>query len=147
MRATDFRISTRIGGGFLVLVVFTLVVGVLSLIELARVAGTTEAIATGSLPSVQLTGQMRDHLNFMRRSEGRHLLAAERKEMKALEARMAESRKKLAELDETAKTLFPSAAAQQALQDYAKHRQAWYAANEKMAPASRAGKQDEATEI
>lgn len=67
--------------------------------------------------------------------------------MKALEARMAESRKKLAELDETAKTLFPSAAAQQALQDYAKHRQAWYAANEKMAPASRAGKQDEATEI
>lgn len=68
MRATDFRISTRIGGGFLVLVVFTLVVGVLSLIELARVAGTTEAIATGSLPSVQLTGQMRDHLNFMRRS-------------------------------------------------------------------------------
>jgi methyl-accepting chemotaxis protein len=147
MRASDFHISTRIGGGFLVLVLFTLVVGVVSLYELSRVAATTEAIATGRLPSVQLTGEMRDHLNLIRRSEGRHLLSSERKEMKALEARMAESRKKLAELDEAAKSLFPSAAAQQALQDYAKHRQAWYAANEKMTPASRAGKQDEATEI
>ncbi len=145
MRTSDLKISTRIGFGFFVLAAVTLLLGLLAMVELSRVAKTTETIATGNLPSVQLTGEMRDHLNHIRRTEARHMLSSERKEMKALEANMAASRKKLGELDAVAAEMFKAQA--DSLAAYQKSRQAWYAANEQLTAASRAGKQDEATNI
>ena len=147
MNLSNFKISTKIGFGFSVIVVLALVLGLMSLAQLDNVARTTEEIATGNLPSVQLTGELSDLLNQIRRSEARHLLSSARKEMKELEASMAATRKRLTALDATATQMFTSETEIKALATYRQHRDLWFAANDKMAPASRAGKQDEATEI
>jgi methyl-accepting chemotaxis protein len=147
MRPSNFRISTRIGSGFFILAAFTLALGLLALYQLSRVASTTEHLATGSLPSVLLTADLRDHLNSIRRDEARHMLSSERKEMKVLEAQMAATRQKLAELDAQAERMFTSPAHVAALASYKERRQAWYGANTLLTQASRAGKQDEATNI
>ena len=147
MNLANLKIATKIGGGFIVVVALTLVLGVLSFVQLSNVAGTTEEIATNNLPSVQLTGELRDLLSEIRRSEARHLLSSSRKEMKELEKQIEEARKKIAELDAAADKAFKSGAEVQALVNYRSNRQAWYEVNARIVPASRAGKQDEATEL
>ena len=147
MNLSNFRISTKIGFGFAIIVALTLLLGSLSLVQLANVANTAEGLATGNLPSVQMTGNLSALLNEIRRSEARHLLSSARKEMKALEAGMADTRKKIIALDPQVDALFVLDAERQALATYRQQRELWFAANDRMAPASRAGKQDEATEI
>jgi len=112
-----------------------------------RVASTTENIATNNLPSVQLTGEIRDHINGIRRAEGRHLLSSTRKEMKALEAQMADTKKKLDELDAVTDRMFTTEQGRKALTVYKQQRDTWYTSNSQLTTASRAGKQDEATNI
>jgi len=147
MRTSDFPIGTRIAAGFTFMVLLTVGLGLLALHQLSRVAATSELLATDKMPSIQLTGRLRDHLNDIRRYEARHLLSSERKEMRALEAKMADARKLLNGLDAEVASVFSSEAERQTIGRYLKFRQAWYDAGQKMAPASRAGKQDEATEI
>ena len=143
----SLKIGPRIGLGFLVLVLATMVVGGLSLVQLRNVAGTTQVIAESKLPGVQLTSAILGSLNDIRRAEARHLLSATRKEMKALEAQIAKDRATLDSLDGEADRMFTLGEEPQILQAYRKHRAAWYEANALMAPASRAGKQDEATQL
>lgn len=141
------KIGPRIALGFLVLVLATVVVGGLSVVQLRAVAGTTQVIAESKLPGVQLTSEILGSLNDIRRAEARHLLSATRKEMKALEAQMAQDRARLTELDAQADRMFTLGEEPHVLQAYRRHRAAWYEVNAKMAPASRAGKQDEATQL
>lgn len=141
------KIGPRIGVGFLSLVLATVAVGGLSLVQLRNVAGTTQVIAESKLPGVQLTSAILGSLNDIRRAEARHLLSATRKEMKALEAQIAQDRVKLDGLDADADRMYTKGEETQILQAYRKHRAAWYEANAQMAPASRAGKQDEATQL
>lgn len=147
MNLSNFKISTKIGGGFFIIVVLTLVLGIISLVQLSRVASTTEDIASNKLVGVEMTGKLRDLLNEFRRNESRHLLSATRKEMKALEVNMADGAKALKELDALADRIFVSPAEIKMLADYRKNREVWLDVNLRMAPASRAGKQDEATEL
>jgi methyl-accepting chemotaxis protein len=147
MHLSNFRISTKIGGGFFIIVILTLLLGLISLIQLSRVANTTEDIASNKLVSVEMTGKLRDLLNEFRRNESRHLLSATRKEMKALEVAMADGAKTLKDLDANADRIFGSPTEAKMLADYRKNREIWLEVNLRMAPASRAGKQDEATEL
>ena len=147
MSLSNFKIGTKIGAGFFFIVVLTLLLGVLALVQLATVAATTEDIATNNLPSVQLAGDLRDMLNDIRRAEAKHVLSSTRKDMKEMEAGIATARKKIAELDAVADKMFNSQAEAQALVVYRKQRALWYAATDLLTPASRAGKQDEATNI
>ena len=147
MNLSNFRISTKIGIGFSIIVALALLLGVMSLVQLANVATTAEALATGNLPSVQMTGDLSALLNDIRRTEARHLLSSARKEMKELEAGMAANRKKISALDAAADKMFTTDTERKALATYRQQRELWFAANDKMAPASRAGKQDEATEL
>lgn len=141
------KIGPRIGLGFLALVAATVVVGGLSLVQLRNVASTTEVIAEAKLPGVQLSSEIIGGLNDIRRAEARHLLSATRKEMKALEARIAERRTRLESLDAEADRMYTHGDEPAILKAYRTHRASWYAANAQMAPASRSGKQDEATQI
>ncbi len=143
----SLKIGARIGVGFMALVVATMVVGGLSLVQLREVAGTTEVIAEAKLPGVQLSSEIIGSLNDIRRAEARHLLSATRKEMKALEARIAERRAKLEALDAQADRMYTHSDEQTILKAYRAQRARWYEANSQMAPASRSGKQDEATQI
>ena len=147
MTLSNFKIGTKIGAGFFFIVVLTLLLGVLALVQLATVAATTEDIASNNLPSVQLTGDLRDMLNDIRRAEARHVLSSTRKDMKEMEAGIAAARKKIADLDAVADRMFKSGAEAQALVTYRTQRALWYAATDQLTPASRAGKQDEATNI
>jgi methyl-accepting chemotaxis protein len=147
MRTSNYRISTRIGSGFFLLAAFCLGLGLLAMVQMSKVAATTERIATGNLPRIQLSAELRDRLNDIRRAEARHILSSERKEMKTIEALIGETRKKLDTLVQQAQDLFTNDADRQALAVIGTQRKAWDAATEQLVQASRAGKQDDATVI
>ncbi|CAD5366066.1 hypothetical protein RA210_U10139 [Rubrivivax sp. A210] len=147
MQAANFKISTRIGGGFFVFVALTVLPGVLSILQLHNVAAAMAEMADTHLPQVQLTARMRDLLNSVRGAEARHLLSSARKEMKGLEAEMEAMRKKLAERDAAADRLMSHLDDRALLAVYREHRKSWFAASEPLTTSSRAGKPDEATNI
>jgi methyl-accepting chemotaxis protein len=147
MRTSNFRISTRIGTGLFVVAGFSLVLGLLAMLQMSKVAQATESIATANLPRVQLSSELRDGLNDIRRAEARHILSSERKEMKAIEAGLLETRKRLDALHDKAMELFPSESDREALQQIRAQRETWDKVTEQLTQASRAGKQDEATTL
>ncbi len=69
MRTSNFRISTRIGTGLFVVAGFSLVLGLLAMLQMSKVAQATEHIAEANLPRVQLSAELRDGLNDLRRAE------------------------------------------------------------------------------
>ena len=69
MKISDLRIGTKLGASFLAVVLFTALLGAISLVQLSRMYSKTEEIATNLLPSVAHAGEMRVLLNRMRRAE------------------------------------------------------------------------------
>ena len=69
MRVSDLRIGVKLGAGFLAVVLFTTLLGVMALVQMSRIHQGADQIATNLLPSVAPTGELRVLLNRMRRSE------------------------------------------------------------------------------
>ncbi|OGA88362.1 MAG: chemotaxis protein [Burkholderiales bacterium GWA2_64_37] len=69
MRVSDLRIGVKLGAGFLAVVLFTTLLGVMALVQMSRIHQSADQIATNVLPSVAQTGELRVLLNRMRRSE------------------------------------------------------------------------------
>ena len=69
MRVSDLRIGVKLGAGFLAVVLFTTLLGVMALVQMSRIHQGADQIATNLLPSVAQTGELRVLLNRMRRSE------------------------------------------------------------------------------
>ncbi len=140
MKFSDLSISAKIGGGFAAIVILVFALGVLALMQLSSVNGSTEQIATNNLPSVKLAAQMGDLLQSMRRAEARHVMSANEAEMDQLEARMAASRKELDSLQPKATELFNSDAEVKALAGLRKYTELWYGVwDQKLRPVSRKG--------
>ena len=69
MKISDLRIGVKLGVGFLAVVLFTALLGVMALVQMSRIHDSADDIATNLLPSVAQTGELRVLLNRMRRSE------------------------------------------------------------------------------
>ena len=69
MGFANLRIGMKLGAAFLVMVVISMVLGVLSTLQLSRINDSTHEIATNWLPSVQVLGDMRSSANYMRTRE------------------------------------------------------------------------------
>ena len=68
MRISDLRIGVKLGVGFLAVVLFTALLGAISVVQLSRMYGKTEEMATNLLPSVAQAGELRVLLNRRFRS-------------------------------------------------------------------------------
>ncbi|CAN5764819.1 methyl-accepting chemotaxis protein [soil metagenome] len=95
MKISDFKLGTKLGAAFLVTVFFTVAVGGLGLMQIAKINQSTEEIATSWMPSVKLLSAMRVTINQMRRAEADQLLATGAGSSEAVEKRLETARSDL----------------------------------------------------
>ncbi len=136
MNPYSFKISTKIGLGFSIVVAMLIALGAIALSQLSEVAAGEKEIATGSLPGVYMSGQLDSLLNSMRRAEGRHLVATDNAEMDTIEAEITAIRKQLAELEPVASKFYTTEEEVVAWSSFNTHRDAWYATWENLRPLS-----------
>jgi methyl-accepting chemotaxis protein len=142
MNLSNFKIVTKIGIGFAILVVVMVMMGLTALSQLKALDISTQQIATNNLPSVQLAAGIRDLVNEMRRAEARHVMAMTDQEKDAQEARINNARKKLVELEATAAKVFDAPEEVTAFKAFQKNRDEWYATWEQLRSISRKGPSD-----
>lgn len=83
MKVSDLRIGVKLGAGFLLMVLFTTLLGVMALVQMSRIQSSADSLATDLLPTVAQVGELRVLLNRMRRSEGGLATARNAAEVKA----------------------------------------------------------------
>lgn len=137
MNLANFKIATKIGLAFAVIVSIVLALGVLALTQISSIAAQEEQIATNNLPSVQMAGRMALLLSSIRRLEARHVLAGDNKELDGLEADIAKVRKEVAELEPEAVKIFDSGFESKVFNSYKVNRDAYYAESEILRPLAR----------
>ena len=148
MNLSDYKIATKIGAGFAIIVAMVIALGAVALSQLGEVATGEAQIATSNLPSIQLAGQLLELVNSIRRFEARHVLASDAKEMNEREADIAGARKQLADLESTAVKFYDSEFELKAWNSFKAHRDEWYAEWEKLRPLSRkSGESQAAAEL
>jgi methyl-accepting chemotaxis protein len=135
----DIKISFKLGAVFLVLVVSTAMAGGFALLQLAKINGNTEELATNWLPSVTYIGDLQGNLNAIRRAEMQHVMAVLGEEKSPEEDRINASKAKIAEVGTKYKALITSAEEEQAWTDYQKNLARYYEAQKKLLELSNVG--------
>jgi methyl-accepting chemotaxis protein len=137
MNLANFKIATKIGAGFAIIVALVIALGAIALFQLNEVADGEQVIATNSLPSVEMAGDLSSLATQIRRLEARHVLSSDDKDMDAREADIAGVRKHLADLDAPSVKLYDSEFEKKTWAGYIAHRNSWYAEWEQLRPLSR----------
>jgi len=127
MKISDLRIGVKLGAGFLAVVLFTALLGAISLVQLSRMYDNTEEIATNLLPSVAQAGELRVLLNRMRRSEAGLVTSRSQAEVSAFADQVALRHKDLDRIEAAYDALVDSPQEREAYQKY-KTRKAEYVA-------------------
>ena len=146
MNLSNYKIATKIGFGFAIIVALIIALGTVAIFQINAIGAGEEQIATNSLPSVELAGRVQSLTNTIRRLEARHVLASDDKGMDALELEIAAARKQLAELEPSAESLFNSEFETKAWNSFKGHRDEWYAEWEKLRPLSRKSNESQAAQ-
>jgi methyl-accepting chemotaxis protein len=118
MRISDLRIGVKLGVGFLAVVLFTALLGAISVVQLSRMYGKTEEMATNLLPSVAQAGELRVLLNRMRRAETGLATSRSKAEVDAFAQQLAERRKDLEGVESTYDGLVDSPEEREAYDKY-----------------------------
>ena len=137
MNLSNFKIATKIGTGFLIILAMIVALGAVALVQLNEVSVGEEQIATNNLPSIELGAKIQSIVNTIRRLEARHVLANTDAEMDAREADIAAARKELLNLEPEATPLFNSEYEMKAWTSFKAHRDEWYAEWDKLRILSR----------
>ena len=139
MNFADIKISFKLGAVFLVLVVSTAMAGGFAALQLAKINGNTEEMATNWLPSVTYIGELESHLNAIRRAEMQHVMAVLAEEKSPEEDRINAAKAKIAEVGDKFKALDSSAEKEQAWAEYQKSLARYYEAQKKLLELSNVG--------
>ena len=118
MNLSNYRIGTKLGCIFALLVAFSLVVGAYGLAQLSHIHANSEDISANWLKSIQKLGAMRDLLNETRRAELQHVIEMDVDAKKAEAEHIQASRPRLAAAGAEFKALLSSSAEQQAWDRY-----------------------------
>ncbi len=139
MNLSNFKISTKIGGGFGIIVAVLIFMGLTALSQLKAVNASTEKIAAINLASIETAAKMRDLISDIRFGEARHVMSSSAQEMDVQEARIAEDLKKLGDMEAIEAKVFDSPLEVQTLHAFKQHRDQWSAVWDRLRPISRQG--------
>ncbi|WP_304622784.1 methyl-accepting chemotaxis protein [Roseateles caseinilyticus] len=133
------KLSQKLTGAFVSLVLLTLIVGGVGIYNMARINANTEEIATSWLPSVKVLGDMRATANQLRRGEADHLMSSTDAERGAAETRIANAKASLAKLEASYQPLITSPQERALYEDYRKAADAYLAVQDRLLRSSQAG--------
>jgi len=92
------KLSVKLFGGFGVVVLLVLAVGLFAISEMGAIRAETDLLAGDWLPSIARLGQINEAVQQFRRYELVHILSTEEAQMRAYEARMKEARERAEKL-------------------------------------------------
>ena len=138
MRLSNYTIGAKLTTVFLIIVALTITLGLFALRDIRAVNANVEDIATNWLPSIKTLGQMDNTINKIRRAEARMVIANESKVTDAQADRIAETKVQLANLLKTYESML-TPREQETYAQYKQHQDAYFAADEKLIAAMKAG--------
>lgn len=139
MNLSNTRISVKLGGAFLMMVLLTAIIGGFALIQLARINANTEEMASNWLPSIQYAGEMQGLLNDLRQAETQHAMAVAPEDKKVEADRIAVNKAKLVEVGRKFERLIDTAAERQNWEQFGKDLTAYYGISAKLLTMSDIG--------
>ena len=139
MNLSNIKISVKLSGAFLLMVMLTGGIGLFALIQLARINTSTEEMASNWLPSIRYAGEMQGLLNDFRQSETQHALAVTAEEKKVEADRITADKAKLSEVGKKFEPLMDTAEEKQIWGKFGKELTAYYAVNAKLLTMSDIG--------
>ncbi|MBI2732279.1 MAG: MCP four helix bundle domain-containing protein [Aquabacterium sp.] len=98
MNLSDIKLGKKLGAAFGFVLLLNVLVGSFAVMQMSRINGNTQEIATNWLVGVRTLGDIRDALAEFRRAEALVLLLDDEQERAGEESRMSESKKKVVEL-------------------------------------------------
>ena len=122
MRLPDFKLGTKLGAAFFILVLVTAGLGAFAVRQMAAINEHLEVIASNNLPGVELVGKLRLTANLIRRAEADHVLSVDGKEMAAIEARIDELKARLTKFQAAYEPLIDAGEEHQAYEQYRRDR-------------------------
>ena len=99
MKISDLRVGTKLGAGFLAIMLLTAVFAVIALAQMNRIFSDAEQISGNLLPSVAKSGELSVLYNRMRLSEAGLVNARNASEVKSLVDQVALRSKEIAQLE------------------------------------------------
>jgi methyl-accepting chemotaxis protein len=139
MNFSNTKISVKLGGAFLLMVLLTAFIGGFSLIQLARINGNTEEIASNWLPSIKYAGEIQSLLYDFRQAETQHAMAVSPEDKKVEADRIIANKAKLADAGRKLESLMDSSEEKQTWEKYGKDLTAYYATSTKLLALSDVG--------
>jgi len=143
----NLRISGKIITVVLAIMLLMLLLGVFSILELSRVNGSTEEIATNWLPSVHAVDSMDGTISDFRRQELQHLLSTGSADWDRFEKRMSEVEAQLKNLDTGYQKLISSPEEKKLYEEYSANWNSYLAVVKNEVALSRQNKHAEALEL
>jgi methyl-accepting chemotaxis protein len=139
MNFSNIKISVKLSGAFLLMVLLTGVIGLFALIQLARINASTEEMASNWLPSIRYVGETQGLLNDLRQAETQHAMAVTAEEKKVEADRIAVDKAKLSEVGKKFEPLIDTAEEKQIWEKFGKELTAYYAVSVKLLTMSDIG--------
>jgi methyl-accepting chemotaxis protein len=139
MNLSNFKVATKIGGGFAIIVAILIFMGATAISQLMAVYASIEQIATSNLASIETAAKMRDLISDIRFAEARHVMSASVAEMEIQESRINNDLNKLSQMESIGAKLFTSSPEVDTLKAFHQHRSEWSSVWEKLRPISRKG--------
>jgi len=139
MNFSNTKISVKLGGAFLFMVLLTAVIGGFALIQLSRINSDTEDIAGNWFSSIKYAGGMQGLLNDLRQAGTQHAMTVAPEDKKVEADRIAADKAKLADVGRRYEALQASPAEKQVWAQYGKDLAAYYATSTKLQTLSDVG--------
>ena len=139
MNFSNTKISVKLGGAFMSIVLLTAGIGGFSLIQLARINANTEEMASNWLPSIKYAAEMQGLLNDFRQAETQHAMAVDPADKKVEADRISADKARLVEVGRKFEVLVDTPAEKQVWEKFGKDLGAYYAASNKLLALSDVG--------
>ncbi|MFD2755508.1 methyl-accepting chemotaxis protein [Comamonas terrae] len=138
-KISNWRIGSRLGISFLVIVLLSALLGFVAWMQLTRIQHTAETLAEVTLPSIYNTASMRSEYNRLRRHEAGIASARALVEIEGYEKQIQERLKTIAEQEKTVERLIAGEALQAAYADYQRYKAEFFKLHSQLLARARDG--------
>ena len=138
-KISDWRVGTKLGISFLVMVFFSALLGLVAWLQLTQIHAAGTAVSEVALPSVYNAASMRSEYNRLRRHEAGVATARTLTEIEGFEKQTQERFKTIAEQEKVLVSLIEGDALRQAYERYLGHKAEYLKLHEQLLARARDG--------
>ena len=138
-KISNWRIGSRLGLGFLVVVLLSALLGLVAWMQLMRIQATEDTLAQVTLPSIYNVASMRSEYNRLRRHEAGIASARTLVEIEGFEKQIQQRLQAIAGQEKTVEQLISGEALKAAYADYQRYKAEFFKLHEQLLARARDG--------